>query len=55
MHEVPFYRFGELAPGDTAPGPCIVEDDFFTARIDRGWRFRMTGNRDLMLNRESPN
>lgn len=48
---VPLYRFAELKVGDTGDGPCIVEDDFFTARIEDGWHFRISTNRDLLLNR----
>jgi len=49
--DVPLFRFCDLQPGDTAAGPCIIEDDYFTARIDTGWQFRMSGNRDLLLRR----
>jgi N-methylhydantoinase A/oxoprolinase/acetone carboxylase beta subunit len=51
--DVPLYRFQDLEAAATGEGPCIVEDDFFTARIDAGWRFRLSGNRDLLLTRGS--
>lgn len=50
---VPLYRFPDLKVGATALGPCIVEDDYFTARIDAGWHFSMTSNRDLLLTKQS--
>ncbi len=50
-HDAPLYRYQSLKPGATGEGPCIVEDDFFTARIDAGWRFQLTDNRDLLLAR----
>lgn len=50
---VPLYRFDDLNVGATAMGPCIVEDDYFTARIDAGWHFSMTNNRDLLLTKQS--
>jgi N-methylhydantoinase A/oxoprolinase/acetone carboxylase beta subunit len=49
--DVPLYRFPELEVGATGVGPCIVEDDFFTARIDVSWRFALSNNRDLLLER----
>lgn len=49
---VPMYRFSTLEIGATATGPCIVEDDYFTARIEVGWHFSMTSNRDLLLSKK---
>lgn len=50
---VPLFRCQDLAVGATFAGGsvCIVEDEYFTARIDAGWRFCVTGNRDLRLER----
>ncbi len=48
---LPLYRLEELAPGATANGPAIVEERFFTGRVDAGWRFAVTSNRDLRLTR----
>lgn len=48
---VPLYRFRELDIGASGFGPCVVEDDFFTARIDADWYFRLSGNRDVLLTR----
>lgn len=50
--ELPLYAVEQLAPGDTAVGPAVVEERFFTGRIDAGWRFVMTANRDLRLRRD---
>ena len=49
--DVPLYRFADLEVGATAVGPCVVEDDYITARLDAGWRFAMSNNRDLLLTR----
>ncbi|MGB1882942.1 MAG: hydantoinase/oxoprolinase family protein [Gammaproteobacteria bacterium] len=53
--DVPLYLLSELKAGAErlADGPCIVEDRYFTARIDDGWTFRLTHNRDLLLERSS--
>ncbi len=49
--EVPLHRCQDFDAGATGAGPCIIEDDFFTARIDVDWNFQLTNNRDLMLTR----
>jgi N-methylhydantoinase A len=49
---MPLYRVEDMAPGDSAPGPCLVEEQFFTCQVRAGWRFTMTGNSDLMIERE---
>ncbi len=46
------YRLEDLAPGEGAAGPCLVEEQFFTAWIRPRWRFAVTGNRDLLVTRE---
>ena len=38
--------------GDGAAGPCLVEEQYFTAWIRPGWRFAVTGNRDLLVTLE---
>jgi N-methylhydantoinase A/oxoprolinase/acetone carboxylase beta subunit len=50
--DVPLYRLEDLEPGASGAGPAIVEESYFTGRIDAGWRFTLTGNRDLRLTRE---
>jgi N-methylhydantoinase A/oxoprolinase/acetone carboxylase beta subunit len=50
--EIPLYRVETLAPGHTASGPAVIEDPYFTGLVDQGWRFRLTANRDLILERE---
>jgi N-methylhydantoinase A/oxoprolinase/acetone carboxylase beta subunit len=50
--EIPLYRVESLAPGHAASGPAIIEDPYFTGLVDQDWRFRLTANRDLILERE---
>jgi len=50
--QVPLYRLEDLAPGASGVGPAIVEESYFTGRIDAGWRFTLSSNRDLRLTRE---
>lgn len=49
---VPIYRLTDLQPGDHAAGPAILEEDYFTCRVLKGWHFVITELGDVMLNRE---
>lgn len=49
---MPLYRLEDMAPGDSAQGPCLIEEQFFTCQVRAGWRATMTGNHDLMIERE---
>ena len=51
---VPLYRTAELFAGAGALGPAVLEDEFFTARIDAGWRFDANAAGDLLLTRAVP-
>lgn len=52
MGGMPLYRLEELQPGATATGPCLVEEQFFTAWIRPDWHFTVTGNHDLLIERK---
>ena len=52
MGGMPLYRLEELDAGARATGPCLVEEQFFTAWIRPGWRFTVTGNHDLLIERK---
>lgn len=50
--EVPLYRISEQPPaGVAADGPAVLEEDFFTCRIDPGWQFEINEARDVLLRR----
>lgn len=48
---LPLYRVADLPDGAQADGPAVLEEDFFTARIDSGWRFAMNAAGDIRLTR----
>ena len=52
MGGMPLYRLEELGAGARAAGPCLVEEQFFTAWIRSGWHFTVTGNHDLLIERK---
>lgn len=47
--DVPVYRLADLQPGDTAQGPAILEEDFFTCRVREGWAFTISAHHDILL------
>jgi N-methylhydantoinase A len=48
---VPVYRLDLLTAGATAVGPAIIEEAYFTGRVDEGWRFTISANGDVVLER----
>lgn len=51
---MPLYRTADLIAGASASGPAVLEDAFFTARIDAGWRFDANAAGDLLLTKVAP-
>ena len=49
--ELPLYRVEDQAGGAQAQGPCVLEEAFFTSRIDAGWRFEINESGDILLSR----
>ena len=47
--EMPLVRLGTEAVSCRGEGPVVLEDAFFTARIDRGWRFECDTSGDILL------
>lgn len=47
--DVPVYRISAQAPGASASGPAVLEEDFFTCRLDAGWSFNINAAGDLLL------
>ncbi len=48
------YRTTDLFAGAGAAGPAVLEDEFFTCRIDAGWRFDANAAGDLLLTKARP-
>ena len=48
---LPVYRVEEQAAGASAPGPAILEEAFYTCRIEAGWRFEINTAGDILLSR----
>lgn len=49
--DLPLYRVEEQLAGASAAGPAVLEEAFFTCRIERGWRFEINQSGDILLSR----
>jgi len=49
--DLPLYRTTELRPGAAATGPAILEEPFYTCRIEEGWQFEFNDAGDVLLSR----
>ena len=49
--ELPLYKVEEQAAGASAAGPAVLEEAFFTCRIESGWRFEINAAGDILLSR----
>lgn len=48
---LPLFKAEQQTPGASANGPVVLEEAFFTARIDNGWRFEINEAGDILLSR----
>jgi N-methylhydantoinase A/oxoprolinase/acetone carboxylase beta subunit len=46
---VPLYRVEDQAAGAHAAGPAVLEEAYFTCRVDPGWSFRVNAAGDILL------
>lgn len=51
--EVPLYRAEEQSGGSAASGPAVLEEAFYTCRIEAGWRFEFNDSGDILLSSTS--
>ncbi|HKY92881.1 MAG TPA: hydantoinase/oxoprolinase family protein, partial [Nevskiaceae bacterium] len=50
--ELPLYRHDQLSAGQSAAGPAIVEEEYFTCLLPAGWKFLVNENHDLVLSKK---
>jgi N-methylhydantoinase A len=50
--DLPLYRVEDQPAGARAAGPAVLEEAFFTCRIDAGWSFEVSDAGDVLLTRE---
>jgi N-methylhydantoinase A len=51
--EVPLYRVEEQTAGSAADGPAVLEEAFFTCRVESGWHFEINDAGDIRLSKQS--
>jgi N-methylhydantoinase A/oxoprolinase/acetone carboxylase beta subunit len=49
--DLPLYRVEDQPHAAWGEGPCVLEEAFFTGRIDSGWRFEINEARDILVSR----
>ncbi|AIO72525.1 hydantoinase/oxoprolinase family protein [Burkholderia multivorans] len=49
--DAPLYKIEEQPAGASAMGPAVLEEAFFTCRLDTGWRFSINESGDVLLTR----
>lgn len=49
MQTLPLYRVEDQKSGAKATGPAVLEEAFFTCRIDAGWSFQINDAGDILL------
>ncbi|MGQ0622729.1 MAG: hydantoinase/oxoprolinase family protein [Panacagrimonas sp.] len=49
--DLPLYRVEEQKAGASAAGPAVLEEAYFTGRIDAGWSFEVNDSGDILLSR----
>lgn len=50
--KLPLFRHEDIAPGQGAAGPAVVEEEYFTCLVPKGWSFAMNDNHDLVLQKK---
>ncbi len=50
--EIPVYRLEDQVPGATALGPAIIEEEYFTGKLDEHWQFHISSNRDVVIEKK---
>ena len=49
--DLPLFKVEDQKPGATAAGPAVLEEAYFTGRIDAGWSFEVNDSGDILLSR----
>ena len=49
--EIPLFKLEDQPKGAGTTGPAVLEEAFFTCRLDAGWRFEINESGDVLLTR----
>jgi N-methylhydantoinase A len=50
--DLPLFRHDQLSAGQSAAGPAVVEEEYFTCLVPDGWKFLVNENHDLVLTKK---
>lgn len=50
--DLPLYRVEDQREGTSGHGPAVLEEAFFTCRVEAGWRFQCDRSGDIVLTRD---
>jgi len=50
--DIPLYTTANLKPESGAGGPAVLEEEFFTCKINAGWQFSVNDAGDILISRE---
>jgi N-methylhydantoinase A/oxoprolinase/acetone carboxylase beta subunit len=50
---LPLYRVEDQRAGSRASGPAVLEEAYFTCRVDHGWQFEINDSGDILLSRDT--
>jgi N-methylhydantoinase A len=50
---LPLYRVEDQRAGSRASGPAVLEEAYFTCRVDPGWQFEINDSGDILLSRDT--
>lgn len=50
--DVPVYSFEAISSGTKGEGPALIEDEYFTCRILKGWKYEVNSFKDIFLYRK---
>ncbi len=51
--DAPLYQAEKQSAGASAAGPAVLEEAFFTCRVEAGWEFEINGAGDIRLQRQA--
>ncbi len=47
--DLPVIKIEDQTPGASGVGPAVIEEDFWTCKVDSGWSFEFTANGDVLF------
>jgi N-methylhydantoinase A/oxoprolinase/acetone carboxylase beta subunit len=52
-HDLPVIKVEHQVPGVRGVGPAVIEEDFWTCKVESDWSFEFTGNGDVLFRKSA--